>query len=138
MAEQVFRQKSLDRLSSPESLNHYMQVTNTPVWIGLYAVIVLLAAILVWSGFAVIESRAEGTASVREGTVILTPDNPKLAEYLEAGMKISIGGNDTVLTYIGRDGSGQIVAGTEAEVPDGEYAFSAVFRTTRVMQLLFN
>ena len=47
MAEQengtLFRQKTLDRISSPEKLTDYLRVTNPGIWIFLAAVIVLLA-----------------------------------------------------------------------------------------------
>ncbi|HAG12584.1 MAG TPA: NHLP bacteriocin system secretion protein, partial [Ruminococcus sp.] len=41
MAEQkaqVFRKKSLDRISSPEQLTDYLRVTNPGIWVVLAAV----------------------------------------------------------------------------------------------------
>ena len=45
MEEQIFRKKSLDRLSSPEQLNDYLHVTSPGIWIVLGAVIFLLISI---------------------------------------------------------------------------------------------
>ena len=42
MDNQLFRKKSLDKVSSPEQLNDYIRVSNPGVWIALTAVIVLL------------------------------------------------------------------------------------------------
>ena len=39
----LFREKSLEAVESPESLNDYMQVTSPAVWLVLAAVIALLA-----------------------------------------------------------------------------------------------
>ena len=39
---QIFRQKSLDQISSPEQLHDYLHVTNPTVWLALAAVILLL------------------------------------------------------------------------------------------------
>ena len=47
----IFREKSMDRVSSPESLNDYIRVTSPSVWITLLALVILLAGMLVWSIF---------------------------------------------------------------------------------------
>ena len=45
----VFREKSMERVSSPEQLNDYIRVTTPSVWIVLVALVVLLAGMLAWS-----------------------------------------------------------------------------------------
>ena len=40
--KEIFRKKSLERVSSPEQLNDYLHVTSPAVWVVLAAVIVLL------------------------------------------------------------------------------------------------
>ena len=42
----LFRQKSIDRVSSPEQLNDYIRVTTPSVWLALIAIILLLAGFL--------------------------------------------------------------------------------------------
>ena len=39
MSDQIFRKKSLDRISSPEQLNDYIRVANPGIWMILAAVI---------------------------------------------------------------------------------------------------
>ena len=57
----IFRQKSMDRVSSPEQLNDYIRVTTPSVWLVLLAVVVLLVGILAWSIFGKVEAtNAEG------------------------------------------------------------------------------
>ena len=59
----IFRQKSVDRVSSPEQLNDYIRVTTPSVWLVLLAVILLLAGMLAWSIFGTVEAPGEdGTA----------------------------------------------------------------------------
>ena len=48
MSDQIFRKKSLDRISSPEQLNDYIRVANPGIWMILAAVIILLAGVCVW------------------------------------------------------------------------------------------
>ena len=54
----VFRQKSIDRVSSPEQLNDYIKVTTPSVWLVLIAVILLLVGMLAWSVFGTVEAKA--------------------------------------------------------------------------------
>ena len=51
----IFREKSMERVSSPEALNDYIRVTTPSVWIVLIALAVLLAGMLVWSIFGTVE-----------------------------------------------------------------------------------
>lgn len=51
----IFRKKVIDRVSTPEELDHYLQVTSPGIWIALLAVIVFLAGVLGWAIFGRIE-----------------------------------------------------------------------------------
>ena len=45
----IFRQKSIDKVSSPEKLDDYIRVTTPGVWLTLGAMIILLAGALIWA-----------------------------------------------------------------------------------------
>ncbi|MBQ9881500.1 MAG: hypothetical protein IJM42_02690 [Synergistes sp.] len=69
----IFREKSLKKVSSPESLNDYIRVTTPSVWIVLAALVVLLAGMLVWSIFGSVAVHAEdGTVSEVHPIVYVT------------------------------------------------------------------
>lgn len=54
MAEEkksIFRKESLDRISSPEEYDHYLQVTGPGVWMTLGAIVILLVGAIVWAVF---------------------------------------------------------------------------------------
>lgn len=55
----IFREKSMERVSSPEALNDYIRVTTPSVWIVLIALVVLLAGMLAWSIFGTVERQGE-------------------------------------------------------------------------------
>ena len=58
----IFRQKSLDKVSSPEQLNDYIRVTTPSVWLVLAALVVLLVGMLAWSIFGTVEAtETDGT-----------------------------------------------------------------------------
>lgn len=47
----IFRQKSIDKVSSPEKLDDYIRVTTPSVWITLAAIVVLLVGVIAWGAF---------------------------------------------------------------------------------------
>ena len=50
-----FREKSVERISSPEDLDDYIRVTTPSVWIVLAAILILLIGMLAWSVFGTVE-----------------------------------------------------------------------------------
>ena len=44
----LFREKSIERVSSPEELNDYIRVTSPSVWLVLLGTVVLLVGMLAW------------------------------------------------------------------------------------------
>ena len=61
----IFREKSIDRVTGPESLNDYIRVTSPSVWIALLALVVLLVGLLAWSVFGRIEVK-DANGGVKE------------------------------------------------------------------------
>ena len=61
----IFREKSIDRVTGPESLNDYIRVTSPSVWIALLALVVLLVGLLAWSIFGRIEVK-DANGGVKE------------------------------------------------------------------------
>ena len=50
----IFRQKSIDRISSPEQLHDYIKVSSPSSWIVLTAIVFLLIGVLIWGMFGTI------------------------------------------------------------------------------------
>ena len=55
--QKVYRQETLERISSPEQLNDYLKVTNVGIWVVLITVMLLLAGIFVWSKVGTLETK---------------------------------------------------------------------------------
>lgn len=55
-AMSVFRQKNIDKVSSPEQLNDYIRVTTPSVWLVLAALVLLLIGMLAWSVLGTVEA----------------------------------------------------------------------------------
>ena len=61
---QLFREKSLEAVDSPESLNDYLRVTSPGIWLVMAAVIALLAGGILWGIFGHIRTTAVFAVSV--------------------------------------------------------------------------
>ncbi|MCR5136610.1 MAG: hypothetical protein K6C12_05875 [Oscillospiraceae bacterium] len=134
----LFREQSLERITSPEQLSDYLHVTNPTVWLILTAVIVLLAGALIWSSTANIESRAMGTATVADGSMTLIFEDEKVAAKVEPGMNIVVGETESRINSVGKGEDGQSFAVAETALASGSYEAFVPYSQTKVLQLLFN
>ena len=66
MPNTIFREKSIERVSSPEQLNDYIRVTNPGIWLTLSAIIVLLVGFIVWGVVGSLETKVN-TVAVSDG-----------------------------------------------------------------------
>ena len=65
----LFRKKSLERISSPEQLNAYIRVSTPSVWMLLAAIVILLVGVCVWGVFGHLDTTLSVAAIAQEGTV---------------------------------------------------------------------
>jgi len=65
----IFRQKSLDRVSSVEDLEKYIKTTTPSLWLLLASIIVLLVGVIVWSAVGKINVESVSGCSVTSGKV---------------------------------------------------------------------
>ena len=66
----LFREKSLEAIESPESLNDYLRVTSPQVWLVLAAVIVLLVGGILWGIFGRIDTRQDAAVITQDGITV--------------------------------------------------------------------
>ena len=115
MDNQLFRQKSLNRISSPEELHDYMRVTSPKLWMILGAIAVLLIGFIVYASTATMEN----TLPIRVDVQVLdnTAENPaegadnkftyitsrlpmSYLDTVKTGMKVRIGTEEGRIDYI--------------------------------------
>ena len=138
MDESLFRKKSMDRIASPEALSDYLRVTSPAVWLILAAISLLLVGVLIWSSVASIDSIATGTAQVEDGSMIIHFDDEKIASRVQTGMTVRVGENMSRISSIGTDAGGEMFASASTTLANGNYTVQVIFRTTKVLELLFN
>ncbi len=138
MAEQLYREKSMDRISSPEQLNDYLKVTKTTVWVVLIAIILLLAGFFVWAALTYIGSNVSGTGEVKGGrTMVISFDDDADAAKVEEGMEVKAGDGSAVITRVETGPDGKNYAVAETTMADGVYNVKVCYKKTRVLEFLF-
>lgn len=98
MNEQIFRKKSIDRVSSPEQLNEYIRVSNPSVWIILSAIIILLIGVCVWGVLGHLDTTLS-TVAIADGQTRIYIKEADI-EKVAVGMTVTIGEAQCTVTEI--------------------------------------
>ena len=148
MENGLFRQKSIERISSPESLHDYLRVTSPRLWIILAAIIILLAGFLVYASMATMENtmalkvkvESQNTADARVSCSL-----PKdQAEEIRTGMKLRLGKEEGTVSRIlnaADEDRTDIYFQMEHDplsLSDGEYDAELVLESTTPISYLWN
>ena len=138
MKDNLFREKSIKRISTPENLGEYLRVTTPAMWVILTGVAIVLAGLFVWSYFVTIDSYAYGYGVVKDGVLTVTYDNSSTAQYVNDDMDVIIGGVRTAIDTVGKDDQGNVISISHIDFPDGNYEAKASYKQTHVISMLFN
>lgn len=101
MNNQIFRKKSIDRISSPEQLNDYIRVANPGVWMVLSAVIILLAGICVWGIFGHLDTTMNTVGVCENGNLTCYISEDDISSVKE-GMKITVDNSEYEITSVSK------------------------------------
>ena len=129
----VFREKTMDRISSPEQLTDYLRVTNPGIWFVLAAVILLLAGLFAWSMVGTLETTADVKVVVTGHTAQVIPLGP---ETLAEGMSLRVSGREYGIARAETDEIGRCVGIAELALPDGTYDGTVVTESTHPISFL--
>lgn len=69
-ANSVFREKSLNKIKSPDNLNQYIKVANPGMWLGLFAVLLILVGVIVWGCVARFDTVSSSCVVVKDSTAL--------------------------------------------------------------------
>lgn len=133
----VFRQKSLERISSPEQLNDYLKVTNPGIWVIMAVVILLIGGLFAWSMTGRLETVTDGEAIVENGQAqIYITDQTK--GDIKAGMTLRFNEDEYKVINVETDSLGRTVAYAPVSEADGEYYVQIVTESIHPIQFLFS
>ena len=153
----IFRQKSIDRISSPEQLNDYIHISNPGIWLLLSAVIIFLIGVGVWIAFGNIESTIPVCTVCKEGKTVCYIREADMSGCNE-GDRITVNGIESVLgpisaepepvdedfaeytIHVGRLTVGEWVfsAPVDVTLPDGIYAAEIIAENISPLSFIFN
>jgi len=155
MDNQLFRQKSIDRISSPEQLHDYMRVTSPRLWMILFIIIALVAGLIVFSTMATMESTMPVTFNVDQyelsddkGNItteitVVTAIDPAYLDAISIGQEARLANNRKGVVdfiYQDKDMAYASIAMENPEVllPDGEYPGEIVIEKKTPIDFLLN
>lgn len=87
MAGKLFREKTMEKVTSPEQLNDYIRVTSPGVYLTLGAVLVFLVCLCVWSAVGMLDITVE-TKGLADGSVIYCYLDEEDVQYVQEGMAV--------------------------------------------------
>lgn len=97
----IFREKSMEKISSPEDLNDYVRVANPGVWLTLAGVIALLIGFIVWGIYGKIETTVDVLAVSDEGQTFCYVKEKDISA-VSGGMKLILAdGTECTVSEIG-------------------------------------
>jgi len=156
MENGLFRQKSMDHISSPESLHDYMRVTSPRLWMILAAIVALLAGFLVFASMTTMENTMPlkvkvetydagqygGTAGEKMSFVSCSLPQDK-AEMIRTGMILRLGTEEGIVDNIINTAEGNeswiyFKMNSQAlQMIDGEYDARLVLESTSPISFLW-
>lgn len=89
MQNQLFKKSSMERISSPEKLNDYIQVSNPATWMVLCAALALVIGLLAWGFLGEMTESMTMSGRAQEGMLqCYAPGNS--GDQLKAGMEATV------------------------------------------------
>ena len=152
----LFREKSLEAVESPESLNDYLRVTSPGVWLILAAVIALLVGAILWGIFGHIRTTATVAVKVEGGKAVcyvpysqvdgvmsqgtITLEGTEYPLDTEAECELVVLGDDTSYRLLKAGGLSAgdpvVLVPAETDLGDGIYSGIAVTEDLHPISLL--
>ncbi len=151
----LFREKSLNKISSPEQLDDYIRVAGPGAWLLLAGMLLVLLGACVWGIFGRLETTVQTAAIAEDGvlTCYLSEGQP-----LPDGMTVTVEGKtypisalsdrpqpvpedaDDYALHLGGFSAGDWVytASAQAEIPDGVYEAVVTIRQTAPASFILN
>lgn len=155
MSSGLFRDKSLEKISSPEQINDYIKTSNPSIWVMLFAIIILLAGGFIWAVFGELEITGDAVTICENGRAVCY-----ISEGEAEGISgiIHINGGDYVLEGMSalpkpvegmispyglhiagfNDDEWVYTAEIDAGLPDGVYKTKVVIDNISPISLLMN
>ena len=129
----IFNKRATEKLRSPEDLDKYVQVTNPSVWVIMLAIVVLLAAVLVWAVFGAVSTSVTTTGVVVKGQALCFLDAEEVAK-VKVGDVANVDGERMTVSSVASipDSREEVNKVLESDylvsaLLEGDWAYSVIF-----------
>ncbi|MBR0379332.1 MAG: hypothetical protein IJH62_02080 [Mogibacterium sp.] len=131
--QNIYREKTLERISAPDQLTDYLKVTNPGIWVVLTAVIILLVGVFVWSCVGDLETKSPSTIIVKDKTArVATRDMKELTE----GDELRLEDKNYDISSVTTDEFGRKIGIASVDLPDGVYDGIVIVEKTHPIEFL--
>lgn len=139
MSEPIFREKSLQKVKSPDNLDEYIRIASPGVWLIMITIIFLLLGFCVWSVFGTVNTVVSADVHCEDGSAVCYVAEKDM-QKVQLGMTVEFGDyTGTIAEITLRDGNiGACSLDTEAAVPDGIYSASILVESIHPSAFLTN
>ena len=133
--KQIFRQKNLAQMSSPEELSDILKVVNPSGWVILLSVFLILAGLFVWCLVGNVEKKINSSVEVSNGIAHFVIKDTAI----KSGMKVIIGDTESLIRDTGQNKNGYYIGAADVpEMTDGIYKAKITIEKINPIKLLFN
>ena len=132
----LFRQKTIDKMSSPDELTDYLKVTSPSVWAVLAAVVVLLAGLIAWACVGTLPTKVDASVVVQGGAASVHVSD---SHDIQEGMQLTVDSQEPqerTIESVSTDEQGKPVGHASVDLPDGTYDGTLVVDETRAIDFL--
>lgn len=138
MEETLFRQKSLDKVKSPDNLSEYIKVVNPSIWLLIASILVLLLGLCCWGIFGSIQTVVHAQAQSTGGEVVCLLSQED-GSRVKPGMPVSVEGAQGVVWEVRSQADGSACYLTlEDPLPDGFYETEITVESIHPISFLLN
>ena len=131
--QNIYREKTLERISAPDQLTDHLKVTNPGIWVILTAVIILLVGVFVWSCVGDLETKSPSTIIVKDKTArVATRDMKELTE----GDELRLEDKNYDISSVTTDEFGRKIGIASVDLPDGVYDGIVIVEKTHPIEFL--
>lgn len=133
MGKELFREKSLQKIESPESLNDYIRVSKPGVWLLVAAVILLLIGACVWGLLGHVDTVVPARVAVTDGIAVC-----ELADAPTDALALKIGDETCEIVDVSasEDGTAYVIT-AKTTLPDGAYDAKITTESIKPFSLVF-
>lgn len=154
----LFRKKSMEKVTSPEQLNDYIRVSNPGVWTVLAAVVILLAGACVWGVFGHLDSSVQTAGKAENGVIVCYVKETDISGFADnafisvneqeypvtdiaaAPIRLDKEKDNSILSLAGIDATDAVyeVRANAAGLPDGTYKVTVIKERVSPISFILN